>query len=148
MTRRPPSQARGFGLLEAIVALVLLAGTGAALFSWLGTNLRAAGAMADANARAALQLRALEILETVNPAVSPKGQRQLQQLQVAWTSREEVPSQLSVPYAKAVRWNVGLYRMAVTASDAQSGVTVQFELSQLGVADLSAARAPAPTPEH
>lgn len=78
-------------MLEAIVALTLLAGTGAALFSWLGTNLRAAGALTEASARAALQLRALEVLETVNPAKQPKGSITLHQFELTWTSRPIAP---------------------------------------------------------
>ena len=40
--RPGPALCSGFGLLEAIVALALLAGTGIALFTWINQNLDAA----------------------------------------------------------------------------------------------------------
>lgn len=133
-------------MLEAIVALTLLAGTGAALFSWLGTNLRAAGALTEASARAALQLRALEVLETVNPAKQPKGSITLHQFELTWTSRPVAPPRLSVPYAQQVRWQVGLYRTAVKATDTQTQASVEFEMEQVGLTDLLAGQPVTTTP--
>ncbi|WP_422012259.1 hypothetical protein [Roseateles sp.] len=146
MMRGHPDSLRGFGILEAIVALTLLAGTGAALYAWLGTNLRSASALSEAMIRSELQLRALELLETVNPAKQAQGALTVGQLKLQWRSQETTPSRYSMPYAQEINWRVALYRTKVTAQDLQSKTSVHFEVTQAGVADASAAQAPASSP--
>ncbi|MCR6686518.1 type II secretion system protein [Pseudoxanthomonas sp.] len=70
-----PRAQRGFTLLEAIVAMVVMATALLALYSWLSTStlgLRRAQAQAQAleDARTALSL-----VEDVNPMQDPQGQR-------------------------------------------------------------------------
>lgn len=148
MSLRRTPRPRGFGILEAIVALTLLAGTGAALYAWLGTNLRAVSALAGASARAELQLRALELLETVNPAQKPQGELTVGQLRLQWRSEPAAPPRYSIPYAQGVRWQVGLFKTHVLARDADQASQVEFVITQIGLMDVSpgqpAADAPAP----
>jgi len=75
--RRSPRVAviRGFGLLEAIVAVVILGTSGLMLFSWLGQNLATASRVKDAEDRARLQLEAVAWLSNLNPAMESDGER-------------------------------------------------------------------------
>ena len=82
-----PRGQRGFTLLEAIVAMVVMATALLALYSWLSTStlgLRRAQAQAQAleDARTALTL-----VEDVNPMQDPQGQRDAPPLTVRWQSR-------------------------------------------------------------
>ncbi|MBV8033812.1 hypothetical protein [Roseateles sp.] len=138
--------ARGFGLLEALVALVLLAGTGAALFAWIGQNTRDASRLEEARARAALRLQALALLESVNPQVDPQGERAIAGLQLRWTSeqtelrRPSVPTQAMEP----LRWKVALYRVKAHARQVATGASVDFEVMLPGLEDLAKASATSP----
>lgn len=78
---------RGFTLLEAIVAMVVMATALLALYSWLSTStlgLRRAQAQAQAleDARTALAL-----VEDVNPMHEPQGERAVPPLLVRWQAR-------------------------------------------------------------
>ncbi len=140
---------RGFGLLEALVALVLLAGTGAALFSWIGENTRAASRLEEARVRTALQLQSLALLESINPYVEPQGDRILPDLNLHWTSELAEPPRLSVPTQamQSPRWRVALYRVKAHARQASTGTSVDFEVVLTGLDDMAKAAAGRPTTE-
>ncbi|MCA3034435.1 MAG: type II secretion system protein, partial [Rhodocyclaceae bacterium] len=54
------SDVRGFTLLEAIVALVLLSTAGLVLFSWINASFDGLARIEQSNARAAAELNAME----------------------------------------------------------------------------------------
>ena len=83
----------GFSLLEAIVAMVIMASSLLALYAWLSSNVFAltrvqAQALVLEDSRAALAL-----IETINPMAEPSGRRTLAGLDVEWQSSEVAPSQ-------------------------------------------------------
>jgi general secretion pathway protein I len=125
---------RGFGLLEAIVALVLLAGSGAALFAWINQNLASASRLAQAQQAAQLSLSAQALLDDVNPALTPSGQREVASLSVRWTSQVVQPlrdgSSFSPGYPS--NWQLGLYRTEAQAEDRSNGARLTLTLLQLG----------------
>ena len=135
---RPRVAARGFGLLEAIVALTILAGTGAALFAWISQNLQAASRIEAEQARVALQMAAQGLVASVNPFVEPEGVRRLGTLNVSWHAKLTSPLRPSVPTQpmESMRWRVGLYEMDVQAADAASGAHTEFKLLQTGLEGL------------
>lgn len=78
---------RGFSLLEAIVALTIMATSLLALYAWLSTSTFALG-RARASAQALQDARvAKAIVETVNPMKDPTGSRDLAPLEIRWKSR-------------------------------------------------------------
>lgn len=84
---RPPSHARGFTLLEAIVAMVIMATTLLALYSWLSSstlslNRAQAQALALDDARSAL-----EMMDRINPSQEPRGEHRLDPLSIRWQAR-------------------------------------------------------------
>lgn len=145
--RRPPSVA-GFGLLEAIVALAILAGTGAALFAWISQNLQAAARIEAAQARVALQLTAQGLLASVNPFTEPEGSRRLGATSVSWRAKLVAPLRASVPTQamEQMRWRVGLYELTVTAKDENTAASIEFTLMQAGLEALGAATSRADPP--
>lgn len=94
MTRRraPVADARGFSLLEAIVALTVFSICAVALYGWLATNMRALGRVEAHHARVRDGRAALAVLESLNPMEAPRGERRLPgDLEVRWTSRALTP---------------------------------------------------------
>ena len=135
----------GFGLLEAIVALALLAGTGLALFTWINQNLDAASRLRVHEQRAQLLLSAQALVETVNPMQAGSGQLQAGELALTWESELLEPSRANAtfnPEFPAGPWQVGLYRMQVRARDRKLGTELEFEQWRVGKH-----RAPLLTPE-
>lgn len=75
---------QGFSLLEAIVALTIMATCLLALYAWLSTNTLSmnrvrTNALALQDARAALAM-----MESVNPMATPEGRRELAPLEIRW----------------------------------------------------------------
>ena len=132
---------RGFGLLEAIVALALLAGTGLALLGWIQQSLQSASRLRDTEQEARLLLSAQALVELINPAEQPSGSLQSNGLTVSWTSQAvEPPKRNAVDEGEAVAtWQVGLYRLAVKAVDDARAVNISFVQFRTGLNKLSKA---------
>jgi len=62
---------RGFSLLEAIVAMVIISGAGYALFGWVNSNIMTLNSIRDANARSEATQNILEYMSSVNPMLKP-----------------------------------------------------------------------------
>jgi general secretion pathway protein I len=141
--RRPGS---GFGLLEAIVALALLASAGIALFSWINTNLLTANRLQDIEAEARLKLAAVEAMAQVNPMQTPQGEAVVGTLSLAWTTQRATPvtSNATFEPGQPGPFELALYRAEVRARQANRETTggtaaaplpadeVQFELTLVG----------------
>ncbi|TWT18639.1 prepilin-type N-terminal cleavage/methylation domain-containing protein [Luteimonas marina] len=85
--RRRLARARGFTLLEAIVAMVIMASSLLALYGWLSANTISLN-RAQAQLRSIEDARtALSIIDTVNPTDEPSGQREVGPLEVRWSSK-------------------------------------------------------------
>ena len=112
--QRAPRAARGFTLLEAIVAMTIFSMCALALFGWQSGSLRALDRI-EARATRADQVRlGLAVMAGVNPMVEPKGERQFGDKRVRWeaTPIEPVKSgatQVGLPSL----FDVGLYDVAV-----------------------------------
>ena len=92
----------GFTLLEAIVAMVIMATALLALYSWLSSSTLAIN-RAQAQTRALEDARtAMAILDDLNPLVEPAGEREIPPLRVRWrsealTERQPGLSQVGFP---------------------------------------------------
>ena len=125
----------GFGLLEAIVALTLLAGTGVALFTWINQNLEAASRLRFHEQRAQLLLSAQALVDTVNPMQAPTGQFEVGDLALTWQAEAVEPPRANAtfnPEFPAGPWQVGLYRVQVQARDRKRGTELEFEQWRVG----------------
>lgn len=109
-----PHRQRGFSLLEAIVALTIMATCLLALYAWLSTSTLAlnrvrnnAAALADARA-------AMAVIETVNPMAEPSGTRRLPPLEVRWKSEPLTDLRLGMsPAGGATQFDFRLYALDV-----------------------------------
>ena len=109
-----PHRQRGFSLLEAIVALTIMATCLLALYAWLSTSTLAlnrvrANAAALADARAAMA-----VVETINPMQEPTGTRRLPPLEIRWKSRPLTDLRLGMsPAGGATQFDFRLYALDV-----------------------------------
>lgn len=103
---------RGFSLLEAIVALTILAAVGLALFAAMGQSVQMVARAERARAADSALRNALAWMETVNPAETPQGEQQLGEITLRWTSEPiEPPRDAMTGYLQAGLYRVGLYRV-------------------------------------
>ena len=125
--RRP--LARGFTLMEVVVALMILATSGLMLFAWINQNLETASRLRDAQARAQLQIEGVAWLGLVNPTVEPQGERHQADLHLSWTSVLVEPPRNEFDFGGGLvsRWELGLYRVQATLKKGDSGPSVQWE---------------------
>jgi general secretion pathway protein I len=138
------STPRGFGLLEAIVALTILASAGLALFAWINQNLQSATRVRQAELQSRLTLTAEALVEGLNPLTQPEGLQELAGVNVRWTSHEVAPvhSNTAAVEGRPGDWEVGLYRVDVEAEDTQHGVTTRFSMLRAGYRRVRAGPGP------
>ena len=128
------TSARGFGLLEVIVALAILGTSGVALFVWIHQSLESASRVRAAEARARLTMTASAWVATVNPMLRPTGVERVAAMELRWTSRllEEARQNRSFDVSQPGAWETGLYSVSATALDVSTGVRVDVEQWQVG----------------
>ena len=128
----------GFGLLEAIVALTLLAGSGLALFAWINQNLQAASRVQQIEREARLLLTAQAVVESVNPLQQPAGAMEVSGLALQWQSTPVEPPRRNAAFGEGVAgpWMVGLFRLQVRAQDRARGTQIVFEQWRVGTLRL------------
>ena len=131
--RRGLPDPRGFGLLEALVALVLIAATGLALFSWVDTNLAEAHRLRERDAASRLQVSAVEFMGSINPTSEPRGQRALSSMSLSWEATAQGNETPAMGFAGApTDYRLQLYSAAVAARDTRSGAEARFNVMLLG----------------
>lgn len=116
MNRR--NRARGFSLLEAIVALVVMSLGVMALFSWINTSLLAMQ-RAEANERRlqATEL-SLEYVKALNPLMQETGTVELGGWRLSWTSTALEPLRRGMDGGgEPGIFEVGLYEVTAVADD-------------------------------
>lgn len=104
----------GFTLLEAIVAMVIMAVCMMALYGWLSANTISV-TRAQAQTRDIADARsALAIVESLNPMAEPSGEREMPPLKVSWQSREITPARPGIGQAGfPTLFDFALYEVAV-----------------------------------
>jgi general secretion pathway protein I len=142
--RRPPD---GFGLLEAIVALALLASAGIVLFSWINTNLLTANRLQEVEAEARLKLAAAEAMAQINPLRTSQGDMVVGEISIAWTTEPATPVTPNATFegGQAGGFELALFRTKVQArqvprefagvvagATSPAAVEVRFEMVLVG----------------
>ena len=102
----------GFALLEAIVALAILAAAGLALFAALSQSLQMVNRADAARARAQMTRNVLAMIDTINPMERPTGSTELGEYVLSWRSALLEPMQDGSNGTLAPGlYQVGLYRV-------------------------------------
>jgi general secretion pathway protein I len=123
---------RGFTLLEAIVALVLLASTGIALLSWINTNLMSLQRVQQAQQRQQAIQNALVFMETINPLEKPQGKEIIGIYQIDWNATAiELPKDGVTSIGGISLFQVGLYETKIKVM-VKKDLLAQFTLRQAG----------------
>jgi general secretion pathway protein I len=128
-----PARARGFSLLEAIVAMVLIALVGMALFSWINASFVDLRRIQAVNAKSMAEMNALQFLQTINPMEQPVGQTELGALKLQWKSH--AISEKRQNYTEALTpgpFSVALYETEVTLEEGSQVPRYSFVVKQMG----------------
>ncbi|WP_147653405.1 prepilin-type N-terminal cleavage/methylation domain-containing protein [Vulcaniibacterium gelatinicum] len=104
----------GFSLLEAIVALAILAAAGLALFAAMSQSLQMAARAERAREVDAALRNALAWMERVNPMETPQGEQPLGAFVLRWQAEPvEPPRDGASGYLHPGLYKVGLYRVTL-----------------------------------
>ena len=123
---------RGFTLLEAIVALVLVASTGVALLNWLNTNLISLQRVQQAQQRHQAIENALVFMETINPFKKPQGEATIGIYQIDWNATAlELPKDGVTSTGGLSLFQIGLYETEVKVK-VKKDLLAHFTLRQVG----------------
>ena len=133
MPQRDRAMAAGFTLLEAIVAIALLAATLVPIYALFSTTLRTAFRISESNRYAEIEQNALDVMYTVNPMKRPTGSVDLGPYRVGWTSRALVPDLDGSGYPRGISlFRIGYYECTVTVTDPDQHQITSFKLRQVG----------------
>ena len=123
---------RGFTLLEAMVALALIAGAGMALFAWINTSLQSLTRVQEVNARAEATVNVLEYMARINPMAAPEGVADLGVYSLAWKSTPVTPIRDGSNYPGGLSlFQLALFDTRVSVTKA-AGSWFELSLRQVG----------------
>jgi general secretion pathway protein I len=133
--RLSDARSRGFGLLEVLVALAVLAAVGGTLFNWINQSLNSAQRLQRSDAEARLSLNVQSLLASMNPLTEPAGQREIAGMKLSWTSSvvQPVVSGRTFVQGQHGDWQIGLFRVSVDAEDLHSNAGVHLEMLKTGL---------------
>jgi general secretion pathway protein I len=135
---RQRGRQRGFTLLEAIVALVLLTTAGLTLFSWINASFESLDRIEQSNVRAAAERNALEYLRTINPMARPEGRIVLGTTQMTWRAKQLAPATSNMLDTLAPGpFSVAMYEVEVGLDSPPLLVGHRFVVRQMGFSRLS-----------
>jgi general secretion pathway protein I len=123
---------RGFSLLEAIVALALIATSGIAIYSWINSSLISIY-RAQENTKTQLAVgNSLEYLQTINPAEKESGTFNIANTVMTWqaTPISKIEDGAGYPGGQSL-YEIGLYELHVSLTQNGQPLT-EFKVNQVG----------------
>ena len=133
MSSRQRVRQKGFTIIEAIVALVLIATTGMALFSWINSNIITLNRVQESNAENAATLNVVEYMNNVNPMTSPEGKADLGAYRLAWKSEASTEPRDGASYPFGISlYQLGMYQTKITVQKSDGAFWFGFTLQQVG----------------
>lgn len=124
---------KGFTLIEAVVAMVLIGGIGMALAGWLNSNLATLSRVQEANARSDATANILEFMEKVNPMQTPHGQADMGGYKIFWQAEVKTTPMdgRGYPRGKSL-YQIALYTTDVTVNTNNGQRLFDIQLQQIG----------------
>lgn len=124
---------RGFSLLEAVVAMVLISGAGTALFSWINSELASVSRLQQSNARAEAIVNVMELMHAVNPMLTPEGTAAFAAYRLTWKAKEVTQVQDGVSYPAGISlYQLALYDTLVRVNNPDGTPWFDLNLRQVG----------------
>ncbi|PJK14734.1 hypothetical protein CO613_04475 [Lysobacteraceae bacterium NML07-0707] len=131
-TAMHPDRQTGFTLLEAIVALVIMATTLLALYAWLGSNTIAAARVQATSDGLTDARAALEVIEGINPMQEQNGSREVGEMIVRWQAEPITDRRTGITQSgSAAPFDFTLYQLHVETLRAGQ-ITHDFSLRKAG----------------
>ena len=127
LTRTHRTHQRGFSLLEAVVAMVLISGAGYALFGWINSSIMALSRIQESNARTEATQNILEYMNGVNPMLKPEGNVNLGQYKIRWEAKP-----ITLLQDGNSLYRLALYDTLVKAENGEAQPWFEFHLRQVG----------------
>lgn len=126
----------GFTLLEAIVALVLMATTGVTVLSWINTNLLTLQRLQQIQQRHEAIRNALTFIDTRNPLEQPQGEETVGIYKFSWNATVVEPPKSGADASGAkTTFEVGLYDTRIKVSS-QEILLAELTVRQVGYRQL------------
>lgn len=122
---RSRRQQAGVSLLEVIVALVIVASFGAALFSWAGQTYKTASRAVEISEEVELERNLIELAQSINPASRADGKLETETHIYEWHATMLRPLANHAKHPAGISpYQVALYRMSIRVSVRASGTVV------------------------
>ena len=125
--------ARGFTLIEALVALVLIGAFGMALFTWIDSSMVSLRRVEDATARNDATANIIEYMQAVNPMQTPQGKADFGSYQIQWNA-DPVTDQvdgLTSPQGTSL-YQLALYQTKISVTKAGDPYWFDLKLKLVG----------------
>jgi general secretion pathway protein I len=133
LTRTHRTHQRGFSLLEAVVAMVLISGAGYALFGWINSSIMALSRIQESNARSAATQNILEYIDSINPMLKPEGDALLGSYKIRWKAEPISLVQDGSAYPRGSSlYQLALYDTLIKVETDDQKLWFDFRLRQVG----------------
>lgn len=130
--------ARGFTLLEVIVALTLAATLGIAIFSWISSTLSNIERIESHTRRETAVANTLGFIQTINPMLQPQGEQELGLYRIEWSAHLVAPirksKSLTINDAPG-SYEIGLYTVQTSVFEGKV-LAAAFNLQLAGYRQL------------
>lgn len=122
---------RGFSLLEAIVAIVLISSSGIALYGWINSSLMSVNRVRDVMIEQRVVRETLPFVQTINPMLLSNGYKRLGKYEISWSSTLMEPPRDGVDFPAGLSiYQLGLYNLKVTVKIEDDFFS--YEIRQVG----------------
>ena len=113
--------------------MALISGAGAALLSWINSELGSVSRLQQSNARAEALVNVMEFMHTVNPMLKPEGKATFAVYQLTWKAKEVTPVQDGLSYPRGMSlYQLALYDTAVRVTNPDGTLWFDVTLRQVG----------------
>lgn len=127
---------RGFTLLEAIVAMVIISILSMSLYSWLNVSYVSSIRAAESLAKSDILLSAKAFMQTVNPMKQPQGTHRVGEYFIKWDSKPITDVTPAYVDSRRSLFDIALYRVEIDlfkgSSELEGILQGSYELELVG----------------